>query len=61
MTDLAEWFKWPKNTKHEGKTIDSTPSSYLDWAIKNWDDEDVVIACEEEMEWRSLNRQHIDD
>ena len=61
MTDLTEWFTWPKQCKYPGLKIDSTPSSYLKWAIQNWDDEDVVIACEEEMEWRDNNREHIDD
>jgi hypothetical protein len=61
MIDLAEWFKWPKNTRYEGQMIDSTPDSYLKWAINNWDDEDVVMACDEEMEWRIASNQHIYD
>jgi len=61
MTDLAEWFKWPPGTKYEGQKIDTTPDSYLKWVIRNWEEEDVVIACEEEIEWRDNNREHIDE
>ena len=61
MTDIAEWFKWPANCKYGGHKIDETPNSYLKWAIDNWDDEDVVMACDEEMQWRIANNQHIYD
>lgn len=48
-------FRWPPRTKYGGMTIDETPDSYLRWAINNWEDEDIVVLCEEELDWRKLN------
>jgi hypothetical protein len=47
--------------KHTGKEIDDVPSSYLDWIVNNHDDDELVTAAEEELQYRNTHHCHIED
>lgn len=44
--------------KYAGKTVEEVPSSYLKWVTENWDDEQVVCACESEWNYRERYDEH---
>ena len=52
--------------KFKGKKISEIPSSYLKYVAENWEEDTsqkkvIVIACDEEWQYREKYNCHIDD
>ena len=47
--------------KHEGKSLEDVPSSYLKWFFENVEDQDELVeACYEEWQFREKFDEHFE-
>lgn len=47
--------------KYRGKTIEELPSGYLRWMRDNVEDDDLVDAADDELQFRDIHNTHFED